>query len=252
MSKISRRKFLGLSALAAAGVGTPLALSGRLRVRNLRLSAHPKSRFIHFSDWHYSDDSSLAAEVVATINKLRPDFVCFTGDLVEDKRFLGDALNFIRQIKAPIYGVPGNHDYGCGAPFSEFEPAFAATGGGWLTNRSVFLPQNNLELIGMDRNGFPEIKSGPDSRRLLLMHYPVIADSLGDRQYDLILAGHSHAGQVRIPFYGPVMLPSGVGQYDYGRFATRAGTLHVSAGIGMLSSLPLRFNCPPEVTVVAI
>ena len=147
--------------------------------------------------------------------------------------------------------MPGNHDYWSHVSLDDFRRGFAATGGEWLANRSVLLTQHDLELIGMDQTGMPDMMPAA-TRHLLLMHYPIMADRLGQNCYDLILAGHSHGGQVRIPFVGPVVLPPGVGPYDYGNYATRGGPLHVTAGIGMLSSLPLRVNCPPEITLVTI
>jgi predicted MPP superfamily phosphohydrolase len=252
MAKISRRRFLGLSALAAAGLGTAAGLSTRLRITRLKMADRPKARFVHFSDFHYAGDAAFANEVVSAINQLQPDFVCFTGDLVENQKFLNDAFGFIEQIKAPVYGIPGNHDYWCGAAFSEFERAFAATGGGWLANRSVILRRFGVELIGMDETGWPASTRGRDLRHLLLMHYPAMAYRLEQRRYDLILAGHSHGGQVRVPFLGAVLLPGCVGQYDYGYYQTLGGPLYVNAGVGTLSALPLRVNCPPELTVVTI
>ena len=65
------------------------------------------------------------------------------------------------------------------------------------------------------------------------------------------LAGHSHGGQVRIPFYGPLMLPFGLNQYDLGLFQTPSGPLYVNAGIGYFH-LNVRFNCRPEITVFEI
>ena len=88
-------------------------------------------------------------------------------------------------------------------------------------------------------------------RRVLLMHYPEMADRLGDARFDLILAGHSHGGQVRLPFYGALFLPWGVGRYDLGFFETLGGPLYVNAGIGTYY-FPYRFNCRPEVTVVTM
>ena len=66
-----------------------------------------------------------------------------------------------------------------------------------------------------------------------------------------MLAGHSHGGQVRIPFYGSVIVPFLVDEYDLGLFQTKAGPLYVNAGIGWFSC-PIRFNCRPEITVVEI
>jgi predicted MPP superfamily phosphohydrolase len=98
----------------------------------------------------------------------------------------------------------------------------------------------------------PRIPAEEVTRHLLLLHYPVMADFLGQLRFDLIMAGHSHGGQVRLPLIGALTLPSGVGRYDYGRYETPGGPLYVNAGIGTLSSFPVRFNCPPEITVVTI
>jgi len=63
----------------------------------------------------------------------------------------------------------------------------------------------------------------------------------------LVLAGHSHGGQVRLPFYGPLIVPFGVGRYDLGWFQTAASPLYDNAGIGYFH-LNVRFNCRPEIT----
>src|SRR4051812_47920039 len=123
---MTRRKFLGLTALAlptAFGADAALVEPTSLRVSNLHLDYGTGLRFVHFSDFHYKGDAAYAAEMVRTINDLAPQFVCFTGDLVEDKRFALEALNFIREIKAPVYGAPGNHDYWSNSPFDEYEKA---------------------------------------------------------------------------------------------------------------------------------
>ena len=67
-----------------------------------------------------------------------------------------------------------------------------------------------------------------------------------------MLAGHSHGGQVRIPFYGAPAVPFAVDEYDLGRFQTPAGPLYVNPGIGYLSGFAFRFNCRPEITVIEI
>ena len=252
MKTISRRKFLGLTALAlpaTLGVDARLIEPTNLRVSTLN-RGKSGCRFVHFTDFHHKGDTDYAAEVVNTINGLEPQFVCFTGDLVEDKAFLGEALGFIREIKAPVYGSPGNHDYWSRANFAEYERAFAKTGGAWLVDRSIVLPEHKLELVGMAAIGIHAFKDRQAERQVLLLHYPLMADTLG-RKFDLILAGHSHGGQVRLPFYGPLQIPWGVGPYDLGFFETPGGPLYVNAGIGTVN-FPWRFNCRPEITVVTI
>lgn len=251
---ISRRKFLGLGLLAlpaAAGIDAKWIEPSLLRVRNLRLHRGDRARFIHFSDFHYKGDARFATEVVEKINDLAPDFVCFTGDLIEDRSFLAEALGFVRQIKAPVYGVPGNHDYSSRAPFAEYETAFAATGGGWLPARNVTLPKHDLQLVGMGITGLDMHSTTNANGRILLMHYPVMADRMGKQRFDLILAGHSHGGQVRLPFIGAIILPPAVGKYDYGLYETPGGALNVNPGIGTYI-VPWRFNCRPELTVITI
>jgi predicted MPP superfamily phosphohydrolase len=254
MGSMTRRKFLRLGALAvpaALGIDARFVEPTALRVRQLQLNANGNCRFVHFTDFHHKGNVRYAAEVVRTINALAPEFVCFTGDIVEQRRFADEALGFIRQIKAPVYGCPGNHEYSSGISFRDCEATFAGTGGAWLMDRSLVLPQHDLEIVGMGIVGLKDVPPLQASRRLLLMHYPRVADQLGDRHFDLILAGHSHGGQVRLPFWGALIVPRGVGRYDLGYYKTAGGPLYVNAGIGTYR-LPFRFNCRPEITLITI
>ncbi len=251
---MTRRKFLalGLSALpAAAALDARFGEPTWLRLTKFDLSPQPTNRFVHFSDFHYKGDAEYAAKVIETINGLDADFVCFTGDLVEEARFAPAALDFLRQIKRPLFGCPGNWDYSSGADFRLYERAFAATGGAWLEDRNVVLEKPGIELIGMGLRGVHVLRDGQAARRILLIHYPTQADRLDGRRYDLIIAGHSHGGQVRLPFYGALVLPYGVGRYDQGRFESLGGPLYVNVGIGTFK-FAVRFNCRPEITVIGI
>jgi hypothetical protein len=253
MSKITRRKFLGLTALALpATLGVDAAAFETTTLRITKLRHGPGDcRFVHFSDFHYKGDREYAAEVIRTINGLSPDFVCFTGDLVEEARFGREALEFIRQIAAPVYGTPGNHDLQSGVPFADFTNAFAETGGAWLENRSALIAKHDLEIVGFGRRGANAFTEPQASRQILLLHYPDIARGGLDRRFDLILAGHSHGGQIRLPFYGALVLPKGVGSYEYGYYETPGGPLYVNAGIGTYQ-IPFRWNCRPELTLITI
>ncbi len=254
MRRMTRRNFLGLGLVAlpaAAGIDARFAEPSWLRVTQFELYPQPTNRFVHFSDLHYKGDVEYARKVTETINALAPEFVCFTGDLVEEARFAPAALDFIRQIKRPVYGCPGNWDYGSRADFNLYRQAFAATGGAWLEDRNIVLEKPGLELIGMGLQGVHALRGAQAARRILLIHYPLQADQLDGRRYDLILAGHSHGGQVRLPFYGAPILPSGVGRYQQGRYDSLGGPLYVNAGVGTYM-FPVRFNCRPELTVVGI
>ncbi len=217
------------------------------------LSSSARIRLVHISDLHYKGDASYLIKVVGKINKINPDFVCFTGDLVEDKNYLKEALDIFSRIKKPIFGVPGNHDYW--ASSSVMKSYFQKSGGDWLVNETVELPERDLEIIGIDGfnadfiNKIAPVK-GKDKKKILLMHYPVIVDGIKNKKFALILVGHSHGGQVRIPFIGPLVpLPWGIGTYHKGLFKTKAGYLYVNPGIGTYI-FPVRFFCRPEITVI--
>ena len=97
----------------------------------------------------------------------------------------------------------------------------------------------------------PPLKPVPRTRNIFLMHYPAWIEKLNGASFDLVLAGHSHGGQVRLPFYGPLFIPFGVGRYDLGLFRTPAGPLYVNPGLGWFP-VPIRLNCRPEITVFEI
>ena len=258
LSKISRRRFIFLGALLL----TPCAVVADakwvevewVKVRRLCLTdTKPTHRFVHFTDLHHKGDRAHTQSVVDMINSLSPDFVCFTGDIMEEVKYLPEALEILSGIKSPLYGVPGNHDYWSHAPFDQMIRSFASTGGAWLVDEQQVIANGKINLIGMAHTGpkhtLPSATHGV--KNILLMHYPAWAKLFNDQKFDLLLAGHSHGGQVRIPFYGPIMVPYGVEEFDLGLFQTRAGPLNVSSGIGWYP-IPVRFNCRPEIVLVEI
>jgi predicted MPP superfamily phosphohydrolase len=259
LTKITRRRFLLAACLAFPGAlmaDARLFEPNWLKIRRIRLTdGVPTHRFVHFTDLHYKGDREYALSLVKTVNSLSPDFVCFTGDLIEEPRFLPEALELISGIKSPIYAVPGNHDYWSRASFGDYAKGFAATGGDWLLDQQRIIAGGKINLIGAScinlslRQGSLPARSG--ATNILLMHYPAWVKKLGAQKFDLMLAGHSHGGQVRLPFYGPIMVPFGVDEYDLGFFDTAAGPLYVNPGIGWFP-VPVRFNCRPEVTVFEV
>lgn len=253
--KINRRRFLGLAALSfvgAAGGAEAFALEPhRLRVTRMEFSIPAQTQFVAWSDFHYSGDAEYAQHVVTTINDLHPEFICFLGDLVHDRRYQEEALRFIAQLKAPVFGIPGNHDYASRSSFSLNKKVFSATGGAYLVNQ-IARPSEKIELCGSSERYVGFVPNQPSDRaRVLLAHYPMTAQETNGRRFAAILAGHSHGGQIRLPFYGSLYVPRHVGRYDMGLFDTPGGPLYVNVGVGTFR-LPARFNCPPEITVVKI
>ena len=298
---ITRRNFIYLtgSLLPACFLADALMIEPSLiSVVHLKLGESPTHRIVHFSDLHHKGNQSILKKVVLKINQLSPDFVCFTGDLVENESFLEETLDLLSSIEKPMYGVPGNHDYWSGVPFEPIASCFEATGGAWLVDRDVPLKDRSVQILGKSGRriepgqtgmrfstqagetvSFPvpgdlkrqassavnpqltrsvlntgadvPLKPLPTPKRILLTHYPADVKTLGGESYDLILAGHSHGGQVRLPFLGAPLVPSRVEGYVKGLYSTPAGPLYVNVGIGTWL-LPVRFLCRPEITVLEL
>lgn len=129
LGKLSRRRFL-----AAAVLSSPmLAVADAkwlepdwVRIRRVRMGeGKPAHRFVHFTDVHHKGDRAYLVSIVNKINALSPEFVCFTGDVIEEGKHLAEALELFAGIKSPLYGVPGNHDYWSKVPFEGIAKCFA-------------------------------------------------------------------------------------------------------------------------------
>ncbi len=255
----NRRRFVlaTLAALPVAAAADAFWIEPRwLKVRRLRLAAgKPTHRLVHFTDLHHKGNRAFLESVVRKINAQSPDFVCFTGDiigdLIEKPAYLEDALPILAKIKSPLYGVPGNHDYWSKVSFEPIGKTFAATGGGWLLDEQRHTRDGQVTITGLACKGNETVSLKPDPRtkNVLLMHYPAWVDKLGGEKYNLLLAGHSHGGQVRLPFVGALSIPFNVDEYDMGLFQTPNGPLYVNPGIGYFV-WRARFLCRPEITVI--
>jgi len=251
---VSRRKWFQRMLLATpvlAGVNAFYVEPGWLKVSRPKLALpNARTRLVHITDVHHKGDRAALEKVVATVNRLEPQAVCFTGDLLEHKRFLGETLEILSGIKAPIFGVPGNHDDSSGINFTVVKESFKKSGGDWLEDGVVTADNGRLAIIGATtKRGLPARSKA--ERQVLLFHYPQWVEQLGEQTFDLMLAGHSHGGQVRLPVLGALILPRRVGRYELGLYQTPAGPLYVSSGIGWLT-FKLRFNCRPEVAVFEV
>src|SRR5690606_19786730 len=124
-------------------------------------------------------------------------------------------------------------------------------GGQWLMDEEVTIRDGAVRLMGMAGSNAGNFAAKSGVKNILLSHYPNGVELFQNTKFDLILAGHTHGGQVRLPWYGALVVPFGTGEYQLGMYQTHAGPLYVSAGIGYFF-LNVRFCCRPEITVFEI
>ena len=158
-----------------------------------------------------------------------------------------------------VFGVLGNHDYAHGQ--AETRDSMKAAGIHDLTNNGLWLTRGNgrLRLGGVDDLWFgrPDAKPALGDATiydacLLVSHNPDFAETLTDRRVGLMLSGHTHGGQVSLPGMANPFVPSRYGmKYAKGMVEAPATKVYISRGLG-LAAVPMRFNCPPELTLLTL
>lgn len=279
------RSLLGGGAAAALGGGAGVAqgyVFGVTRHARTLAGLRAPLRVAFLSDLHYGlyiAARSVAAWVDAT-NDLRPDLILLGGDQLDARterldEVPGELLRELGRLRAPLgaFAVWGNHDYGSfgrrgGRRYGwrrpdwlerreRFAASFAGAGIPVLRNEGRAV-RADLWLAGVDDPwyGDPDFTAalaGADARaQLLLMHNPDLLPELPGPA-GLVLCGHTHGGQVRLPLLGAPMVPSAFGQrYAMGWVTGAHDTpAYVSRGLG-LSGLPVRNLCEPEMTLLQL
>jgi uncharacterized protein len=198
----------------------------------------------------------LYREAVARTLSFEPDLILLGGDFVTWERHIPlMAEVLLTDLTAPdgVWAVLGNHDYWANA--DGVVAAMTARGVRFILNRSVELRRGDdvVHLAGIDElyRGTPDIDAtfrrvDPQQPCLAVSHHPDIVDLLGGRRLDLLVCGHTHGGQIRVPFFGSLVVPS-KHEARYAAGFRRVGDvlLYVSRGIGAIP--PLRILCRPEV-----
>jgi len=214
-------------------------------------------KVVHLSDIHYRRHRRRLEKVVARVNAIASDLVCITGDTVDHRPYQAEALEILAKLRAPIFGTPGNHEHWCNASLTDIDACFKATGGRLLVNQRVAFNET-VEIVGVDdmMAGAPRMPAAlggaRPKRSILLTHCGDFVDTLtGDETFDLILSGHSHGGQVRLPFIGALMLPAYAQKYDKGLYRTPVGPLYANVGLGTIPP-HVRFLCRPEIALISL
>ena len=216
-------------------------------------------KLAHFSDMHLLGCPGRAYHdfVVEKLCELKPDAFVFTGDLLDDEELLEWASEMFARMAevAPGYFILGNHDWHMN--HDRIRSEIVATG--WtdlgdtahltaLAGVQVLFAGSEVPWIG-DNPVLPDDAS--EDVRVLLSHSPDQRDYAVSSNFDLMLAGHNHGGQVVLPVIGPVYSPSKYGvKYAGGLFQHQDLLIHVSRGIAGRDTL--RWNCLPEVTLLRI
>ena len=202
-----------------------------------------------------------------------PDMIAVTGDLIDSNRTdIRIAEKIIDQIVdiAPCYYVTGNHEAWIGAEYQELEETLLDKGVIVLHDKTVKLVRDDesIQIAGLEDPAFSEeaVANGEellksrlkdmeidDSFCILLSHRPEIFDAYVSMDIDLVLSGHAHGGQFRLPFIGGLIAPDHgiLPEYDAGEYMEDNTTMIVSRGLGN-SIVPIRFNNDPELVIVEL
>ncbi|MGV8905989.1 MAG: metallophosphoesterase [Acetobacterium sp.] len=224
-------------------------------------------RIVFFGDTHFGElyDVRQLDRIVKKINAENPDIVIFTGDLIgATGNFTGDPHRIsqgLDQIQATYgkYAVFGNHEYALRETY-DYQELMKAGGFEVLVDDWLDIKETNVRILGLDDYylGTPDKYLGDDARdgayNIMMTHEPDFVDEMDVNGIQLVLAGHTHGGQISIPYLTERMLPIGGEKYIKGLFAIGDNDqtdLFVTKGIGM-TQLPFRFMNVPEIVSIEI
>ncbi len=247
--------------------GEQNALDIRIKSIPLELDNLPSAfnfyRILFISDLHLDGLPGLCDRLIGLVKDLQADVCLFGGDyrmemygsFIEANRQLDKLMGHIH-AKDGVFGILGNHD--C----LEIAPTLEDSRICMLINESVSIDRQNqvLSIVGIDdphyyrchdmEKAFRE--SPPGSFKILLTHSPEVVFDMEGFGVDLCLCGHTHAGQIRLPWIGPVFTHCRTPRKYVSGLWHHNGTVgYTSAGAGS-SGVPIRFNCPPEVVLLTL
>lgn len=230
-------------------------------------------KVIQISDYHNERSKRLNNDLIDKLKNEKPNIIVITGDFIDPYKFNKEPyINLIKEIKeiAPIYYVLGNHE----AQFSNFEEIknrVEEQGVIILENETKIIEKGNskINLIGINDPQMAHEKSVNDSTiidkeleisnynknlfSILLSHRPETFKTYVKNNIDVVLTGHAHGGQFRIPFIGGIVAPNQglFPKYTSGLFKENNTNMIISRGIGN-SIIPVRINNQPELVVITL
>lgn len=283
MDKRKRKRWIVLAALCAllaCLIPYLLWANAALTVSHVELDLLPGEgsfTIAQVSDLHNAEFGGGNQELLAMLEEAQPDLIAITGDLIDSRRTdPAPALAFLEGAVelAPVCYVTGNHEFRAYDAYQDLKSQMEELGVIVLENEAVVLEAVPLRVIGLDDPSFG-VRSDPsatpeqilqgaltalapqageeDLRTVLLAHRPEYVELYAQHGADLVLSGHAHGGQVRLPGVGGLYAP-GQGflpAYTSGLYQIGETSLVVSRGLGN-SLFPLRVNNRPEVVLVKL
>jgi len=255
------RKFL---VVAVAVVGLACGVDGlfvepfRIEVTHSSVQA-PLARplkIAHLTDLHTSGLGRRERKLLSLLDAEQPDVIIITGDTVTWGRRYDNVRPLLSRLHAPlgVWLVRGNWENNY--PLQNEREFYSQLGVHLLLNEGRPV-RPDVWLAGLDdpSSGTPNLDAALDSVSpgayvIAAFHAPAFFDQIAGR-VPLVLAGHTHGGQVRLPLVPVFWLPHGSGRYLAGWYAERGSRMYVSRGIGT-SFLPIRFLCPPELSMITV
>jgi predicted MPP superfamily phosphohydrolase len=276
-SRLSRRQFLALGGLAAAGsiaaaggyiyahneAGDPVIEKVSIPIKGLPGGLEGFTIAV-MADFHLYPFTKLdlIKKAVAMANGLQPDVTLLLGDYVwHELEAIYDLAPLLGRLNARhgVFAAAGNHDYWTN--IAVISQVMREAGLPLTVNQGVPIRQGNADLylaiVDDGWSGTPDLQATmaamPSAATpVLVSHEPDLADQYAlDPRIALQLSGHSHGGQVRLPRVGALILPYLAWKYDMGLYRVNDMWLYTNRGLGVTSE-PVRFNCPPEVTEITL
>ena len=231
-------------------------------------------RIAHVSDVHNTEIGDDNKRLLSVLREAEPDIIAITGDLIDSRNTdIETALRFAEGAAeiAPCYYVTGNHEARVDE-YDELKKRLIELGVVVLDNKRVELEKNGeaLTFIGVDDPDFTadylfddsksiieaqvqRLSDKEDRYTVLLSHRPELFDVYAESGADLILSGHAHGGQIRLPVVGGIFAPHQgfFPEYDGGIYTNAGVKMIVSRGVGN-SLFPLRVNNRPEVILIEL
>ncbi len=219
-------------------------------------------RIAHLSDFHLRRIDEVERQALEAVRRAGPDLICLTGDFVDEKKDLQLIVPYLMELcrGKRSYAVLGNHDYGEGADPEGLKRELGRVGVRLLVNEAVEerFKGARIRIAGVDdphtgrANAAAALGAGKAAFTLLLAHSPDVLLDPASSGADLVLCGHTHGGQVRLPVVGPLVTNTRVGRRAAaGEVEVGGVRCYVTRGLGA-SGIRARLFCRPELALLRL